>query len=282
MARRYRKIEPQVWKDEKFRRLGPEEKLIALYCITAQSNRVGIFYFSFGMAVEDMKLPADTFPERFANVCKTLSWEWDEAARVLYIPTWWKYNHPDNPKDLKGNLKDLGELPQTPLLAKFCGNLRYLLPTYHETFQEGSRNVTDTSPERMPYQEQEQEQKQKQEQEQEQEPLRGVAAGPLPSEFLEAWNAIPQFVHAKKMTSKRVATLRARIADKDWSASWRQALERASRLPFCCGAGEKGWHADIDWFLRPDTVTKILEGKYDRLRNGKPDTAELFAGIQET
>ena len=46
------------------------------------------------------------------------------------------------------------------------------------------------------------------------------------------------------------------------SGSGSKPLEAAAS-PFCLGAGSRGWKADIDWFLRPDTVTRIMEGKYD-------------------
>ena len=58
---RYRKIDPRTWKDEKFRVLLSEEKLIAFYVITAQSNRIGLFNFSPAMAAEDL----ETFSKPF-------------------------------------------------------------------------------------------------------------------------------------------------------------------------------------------------------------------------
>jgi hypothetical protein len=138
MARRYRKIDPRTWKDEKFRQLTQAEKLVAIYCITAQSNRVGIFNFSTALAAEDLDMPTETFAEAFGKVSQRLSWRWDSAARVLYLPTWWKYNLPENPNVLKACLADLEELPETPLLAEFYGNPLYLPETFRQTFREGS------------------------------------------------------------------------------------------------------------------------------------------------
>ena len=51
------------------------------------------------------------------------------------------------------------------------------------------------------------------------------------------------------------------------------ALDRVRSSSFCRGQNDRGWRADLDWFLRPDTVTKLLEGKYeDRNGNGKPSS----------
>ena len=41
-------------------------------------------------------------------------------------------------------------------------------------------------------------------------------------------------------------------------------MKQIPDCPFLVGDNDKGWRADLDWFLRPDSVTKILEGKYTR------------------
>ena len=40
---------------------------------------------------------------------------------------------------------------------------------------------------------------------------------------------------------------------------------------------DRGWRADIDWYIKPDTIAKVMEGKYDNRSatdpqpvNGKP------------
>jgi hypothetical protein len=136
MAAKFKKIDPRMWHDEKFVALDQLEKLIAIYAITAQSNRIGLFKFSAALAAEELCIPAETFPERFGNVCRTLNWGWDKALRVVFLPTWWRYNPPENPNVLKACLDDIDDLPQTPLLDMFCGNLAYLSETLHQTFRE--------------------------------------------------------------------------------------------------------------------------------------------------
>jgi hypothetical protein len=104
----------------------------------------------------------------------------------------------------------------------------------------------------------------------------GEATKRLP-EVAEAWNAIQGVTHVRQMTENRQKALRNRLSDSKWSQSWRSAMDRVAESDFCTGKSEKGWRADIDWFLRPDTVTKILEGKYDN-RSGSRD---LFRGTRE-
>jgi hypothetical protein len=132
---RYRKLDPRFWKDEKIRALAPADKLIAVYVFSGQSNRIGCFTFSPGMAAEDTGIPLDTCTASGRHVCQALGWEWDERAGVVYIPTWWKYNPPENPSVLFNLLHDLEDLPESPLVAKFCANVTFLAPGLHETFR---------------------------------------------------------------------------------------------------------------------------------------------------
>ena len=135
--KRYRKIDPRIWKDEKFTPLPARDKLIVFYCITAQSNRIGLFSFSPGQGSEDLKLSIKTFGEGFGKVCEKFKFSFDKLNRVLYIPTWWKYNHPENPNVLKACMYDLHDLPRTPLVELFSINKQYLSETFHQTFEEG-------------------------------------------------------------------------------------------------------------------------------------------------
>lgn len=156
MAIKYRKVDPRIWRDEKFRFLDQSDQLITLYTITAQVNRIGIFNFSPGRASEELKLDYETFIKRFGNVCQTFKWSFDATMRVLYLPTWWKYNFPENANVLKGNLKDLHDVPATSLIDCFYTNIRYL-GTYTETF---TQTLAEHYPKRPAIQEQEQEQEQ--------------------------------------------------------------------------------------------------------------------------
>lgn len=278
MAPRYRKIDPRIWNDEKFRALSREEKLIALYVLTAQSNRLGFFKFSKALAAEDLNLPVETFAKGFEKVCKALAWRFDPEARVLLIPKWFRYNCPENPNVLKSCLEDLHELPQTPLISEFASCIQYLPQTFHETFREG---LQEHSPKPCPNQEQEQEQ----EQEYIYIPPNGGSPEadasapclPAPGEACsrngkelgvatqaieQAWNAISGLVAVRQWSEQRKQRLRTRLRDPTWLERALKAISQIPDCPFLLGDNDRGWRADIDWFLKPDSVTRILEGKY--------------------
>tara|TARA_R110000824_G_scaffold243487_1_gene432212 strand:+ start:146 stop:1015 length:870 start_codon:yes stop_codon:yes gene_type:complete len=107
-------------------------------------------------------------------------------------------------------------------------------------------------------------------QEQEQEQLIGTetkkavsaSASPLISKWLvELFN---ESMGARaRMTGKRKAQLTARFKDEYWRDHWEVALQEAGRSAFLKGQNDRGWTMNLEFFLKPDTVTNIIEGKYD-------------------
>lgn len=49
--------------------------------------------------------------------------------------------------------------------------------------------------------------------------------------------------------------------------SWKLAIDKISVSGFCLGENDRGWRANFDWLIRPDTLSKILEGVYDKSAN---------------
>lgn len=87
-----------------------------------------------------------------------------------------------------------------------------------------------------------------------------------PDEFAEQWNLsalVNGWRPCRKMTAARANSLRQRLMDAWWRDNWREALQKAGPIPGLRGQNDRKWIADIDWFLRPGTVVKILEGFYD-------------------
>ncbi len=82
--------------------------------------------------------------------------------------------------------------------------------------------------------------------------------------IIAAWNSDPLIIHVREIRtgSKRDKALKARIKTYGLDTVL-DAVERVKNSKFCHGGGAQGWIADFDWFVRPDTINKILEGKYD-------------------
>lgn len=152
---RYRCIYPRLWRHPGFIGLTKSARELALYLLTGpQSNRLGLFYLSVQQAAEDLNVGLETLRKGLADVSLTFGWHFDSKARVFYIPSWWKWNAPANSNVLKGNLRDLSEIPPSSLADAFAANLQTLDPTLHETFVEGCRiRLPKHSPIQEQYQE---------------------------------------------------------------------------------------------------------------------------------
>ncbi|MEO7859218.1 MAG: hypothetical protein ABIU05_02045 [Nitrospirales bacterium] len=260
MASRYRKIDPRIWTDEKFRQFTAHEQRICLYILTAQSNRIGLFSFSPGKACEDLGTLPLTFRKGFDTVCQALHWEWDPESRVLYLPTWWRYNPPENANNVIGNLKDLDDLPETTLLERFSSNTAYLSGNLIETFTE---TLAKRSPKRSPSQEQEQEQ--------EQEGSRHADLIRLtPEQINERWNAIPGIKPCKTLGKTIRDRIQARLRENPSPDWWTSVLQQVRSSDFLCGRtnGARGpFHASLTWILAPTNFDKLLAGDYDPIHS---------------
>lgn len=82
-----------------------------------------------------------------------------------------------------------------------------------------------------------------------------------PTELLNAWNST--MGQRCELTDKRTKAAKLRLKDPKWIERWRVALARCSESDFCRGVNDRGWVADFEWFIKPESVTRILEGKYD-------------------
>jgi hypothetical protein len=85
-----------------------------------------------------------------------------------------------------------------------------------------------------------------------------------------AWNraaAQCRCTVASKLTPGRRAAIRARIKDHDCQAIV-AAIDTIPQSSFLNGGGERGWIADLDSMLRPENMTRLIEGYYHTERNG--------------
>ena len=113
-------------------------------------------------------------------------------------------------------------------------------------------------------------------------PTHALAKPNRSDEFLAEWNAAVTFSPARFMTSKRISALSLRLKDDRWASEYRAALAKIKDSPFLRGEGRTGWKIDIDFFLRPDSVTKILEDKYDSVESKAPQVARSLFTRRET
>jgi hypothetical protein len=90
-----------------------------------------------------------------------------------------------------------------------------------------------------------------------------------PQDFIATWNEnIKKPVGRVLRTSaKRNRLIAARIADIKKIADDPRVyligiIDKINRSDFCRGRSDSGWIANFDWFIRPDTMTRLEEGSY--------------------
>jgi hypothetical protein len=63
--------------------------------------------------------------------------------------------------------------------------------------------------------------------------------------------------------SSRDRQLQARKREEFWVSNFESAVKKVKMSDFCTGKNDRGWKASFDWLLRPDTIAKVMEGRYD-------------------
>ena len=101
---------------------------------------------------------------------------------------------------------------------------------------------------------------------------------PPAQQVIDDWNEmaktcdLPQPRGLPRNGSARHKALRTRVKEPAWLEDYPAALAKIPQSTFLVGQAQDGgtWKANLDWFLRPDTVSTILEGKYDVAASNGP------------
>jgi len=92
--------------------------------------------------------------------------------------------------------------------------------------------------------------------------------GPPASALMELWNkkADDRLARCLKLTSARRKHAAARLAEFPARGDWERFLDAINHNPWALGVtpskGYENWMADFDWFIRPGSILRFLEGKF--------------------
>ena len=150
----YRKIDPRMWNDEKFRSLSIEGKLAFVLLLThPHMTALGAMRATIpGLASElgDAKGLPEAFREVFA---KGLA-KHDERAACVYLPKFLKYNKPESPNVIKAWIHAVDLIPECGLKYELIQEVKGYAEGLPEAF---GKALPEVFAKAMPYQEQEQE-----------------------------------------------------------------------------------------------------------------------------
>jgi hypothetical protein len=93
------------------------------------------------------------------------------------------------------------------------------------------------------------------------------------SPLFEIWNthANPGLSRVAGADAKRLEAACARWSENPSREYWQGIMTRLNGSSFLNGKGSTGWKADFDWLVRPASVLRLSEGKYDdRFKTSTP------------
>ena len=258
---RYTKIHTQIWNDEKFISLTPEQQRLFLYILTSpHSNLIGFYVLKKAYIQGDIKDFGKSFDKDFGKLCSEGLISYDEGLQVILIHKWLKHNQITNPNQIKSAVKQFTELPKTYLLQTF----KVLCEGLCEGLYEVLRKVDSKAV--PPEEEEETEEREAGLQEVlTASSKNGIPYSDIQSAFNEILSDLPEF---RDITDKRRKAIKARwntdqkTSNLEW---WRKEFfPFIAESDFLTGRNGKWTSCNIDWILKPDNFQKIREGTYNR------------------
>lgn len=256
---RYRKIDPRMWGDEKFRALSkpqPNAQTLWQYLLTGPHTNgcPGLYHIGELAISEALGWPLKGFRKAFQEIFQKGMAEADWEARVIYIPQAKKYDPPESPNVLKKWARDFDEIPECNLKAQFLQDFKAFMEGFREGFREAFREAfakafgegSDGKKPSIPEPEPKPEPK----------PKNPLAAKPKPSEslFEKFWSAYPNKKskgEAEKAWSKikpdeqLLARMLATIERAKTSVRW--IKESGEFIPYpATWLNAKGWEDHFD------------------------------------
>lgn len=156
---RYRKVDPRIWNDAKFRELSDSAKLVFFMLLTHPGmTSLGAMRSTIAGLAEELAWDQEAFRKAFGEVSDKGMVQHDPAACFVTIPNFIRYNPPESPNVIKAWVGSLDLLPECDLkntvLLRAKAFVDGLTEAYAKAFDEAFAKA-------MPNQEQEQKQKQK-------------------------------------------------------------------------------------------------------------------------
>lgn len=129
---RYYRVAPKVWRHAKKAGWGDRETLLALYLLTCpHRNMAGLYYLPREYMQADLGWDAALVSDTLAALEDDDFLAYDYEAGVVLILNARAYDAPDNPNQVKAAMRQLEELPATPLLAALAGSALEHCPELH-------------------------------------------------------------------------------------------------------------------------------------------------------
>ncbi|MDO6747181.1 hypothetical protein [Gilvimarinus sp. 1_MG-2023] len=157
---RYRKVDPRIWNDAKFREISDDAKLVFFMLLTHPNmTALGAMRSTVSGLAEELGWETEAFRKAFQEVLSKGMAEHDQKACLIALPKFIRYNPPESPNVVKAWEQALDLLPECELKTRVIAGARDFIEGKSKGFKEALPEAFAKSmPKSMPYQEQEQEQ----------------------------------------------------------------------------------------------------------------------------
>lgn len=135
----YRKIDPRMWNDAKFRCLStpePNAQTLWLYLLTGPCTEKipGIILRGKAALAEEIGWETEAFDKAFSELSSKGMAKASWKDRLIILPNTFKYNPPENPNVLSSWLKYLDFIPECELKNEYINILKEFLKGYRKGF----------------------------------------------------------------------------------------------------------------------------------------------------
>lgn len=155
---RYRKIDPRIWNDRKFRALSDSAKLVFLMLLThPHMTALGAMRASMGGLADELGWTSEAFREAFREVSQQGIAKHDPEACCVWLPNFLTYNAPESPNVVRAWVGALDLIPECDMKNKAIQAAKVFAEGLSEAFREA---LPEAFAKAMPNPEQEQEQEQ--------------------------------------------------------------------------------------------------------------------------
>jgi hypothetical protein len=274
VASRYRKIDPRIWNDEKFRTMSEDGKLVFLFLLThPHMTSLGAMRGTLPGLAAELGWSTRRFISAAQECMSRHIVELNEKAAWIGIPNFLRYNEPEGPNSVsKAWALALDMLPECLEKHGLIERCRSYLAAQSDAFKHAMGHAIwdafgDAKSGPCHIQEQEQEREQEQESPL---PPQGTTAGVrellAPEDIQERWNSIAGVKPCKEIGKTIRVRVQARLKEHSKPEWWDNLFQRVQASDFLCGRtnGTRGpFRVPLTWILAPKNLDKLLAGDYD-------------------
>lgn len=126
---KYHRVYPRIWTNPEFRAWSEDARLAALYLLTCpHRNSEGLFRLPMPWVEYELQWAADRTERAFVELERHAFIERDTSVDLVHLVNALRWNRPAGPKQIKGAVNQLAEVPPSPLRLHYLERCDELNP----------------------------------------------------------------------------------------------------------------------------------------------------------